>query len=52
MTLVRSHLQLYGRRVIQFVQRPGEAVFLPSGAPHAVLNLEDSIAVTRDARWL
>ena len=34
--------------MIQFVQRPGEAVFLPSGVPHAVLNLGDSVAVTRN----
>ena len=33
---------------MQFVQRPGEAVFLPSGMPHAVLNLRDSVAVTRN----
>ena len=40
------HSQLYGRPLIQFVQRPGEAVFLPSGMPHAVLNLRDGVAVT------
>ena len=46
--MILHRFQLYGRRVMQFVQRPGEAVFLPSGMPHAVLNLRDSVAVTRN----
>ena len=45
---ILHRFQLYGRRVMQFVQRPGEAFFLPSGMPHAVLNLRDSVAVTRN----
>ena len=46
--MILHRFQLYVRRVMQFVQRPGEAVFLPSGMPHAVLNLGDSVAVTRN----
>ena len=33
-------------RIAYFVQRPGDVVFTPGNAPHAVRNLEESISVT------
>jgi hypothetical protein len=31
-----------------FVQQPGEIIYVPSGWPHAVLNLETSVGVTHN----
>ena len=39
---------MYGLRILEFIQKPGEAVYLPHGVVHAVLNIEDNVAITEN----
>ena len=38
----------YGRTVSQFLQRPGDTLYLPPRTAHAILNLEENISVTEN----
>ena len=39
---------MYGQTLIEFVQSPGEVIFLPHGLTHAVLNVHDNVAYTEN----
>ena len=39
---------MYGQTLIEFVQGPGEVIFLPHGLTHAVLNVHDNVAYTEN----
>jgi len=40
--------RFYGSSLIEFVQEPGDALYLPHGMPHAVYNLDDTVALTEN----
>ena len=42
------HLTWYGQAVREVNLGPGETLYLPSGFPHAVFNLEDNVSVTEN----
>ena len=41
-------LKVLGEPILQAVQQPGEAIYLPFGVPHTILNIEDNVAVTEN----
>jgi len=38
----------YGKKPIEFIQKPGDTLYLPRTTPHSVLNLEDNISITEN----
>ena len=44
MHLCRYH----GKEVVQVVQEPGQVLYIPQGLPHAIHNLDNNIALTRN----
>ena len=45
-------LQMYGQTLVEFVQGPGEVVFLPQQLTHCVLNLQDNVAYTENYLYI
>ena len=39
---------MYGRTLIEGIQKPGEAIYIPHGLTHSVLNIRDNVAVTEN----
>merc|ERR1740128_1504909 len=40
--------KFYGKRVVQFVQQPGDVLYLPNGMPHTIFNVDDNVALTEN----
>ena len=43
---------MYGQTLVEFVQGPGEVVFLPQQLTHCVLNLQDNVAYTENYLYI
>ena len=43
---------MYGQKLLDIVQGPGEVLFLPQGLTHAILNLEDNVAYTENYLYI
>ena len=37
--------KFYGKTVIEWIQKPGEVVYMPNYTPHSVFNLDETVAV-------
>jgi hypothetical protein len=40
--------KFYGKRVVEFVQQPGDVLYLPNGMPHTIFNIDDNVALTEN----
>ena len=37
--------KFYGKTLTEWIQKPGEVVYMPNYTPHCVLNLDETVAV-------
>ena len=44
--------KMYGQKLLEFVQGPGEVLFLPQGLTHSILNLHDNVAYTENYLYI
>jgi len=40
--------KFYGKNVLEFVQEPGDVLYLPTGMPHSIFNIDDNVALTEN----
>ena len=46
--IIFFYLRYYGKEVLEFVQLPGEVLYLPYQMPHTIFNIDDNIALTEN----